>query len=107
MRVPSIVGSISRAMEINSVNHLESNQMLADLLIQPDVRQFGILEFASYESILDVGYRVAIEQLTTWLKEHDLGFQIRRQNDSSLLGLGKTLHNLASVVDSLSQDGIP
>jgi predicted acylesterase/phospholipase RssA/CRP-like cAMP-binding protein len=66
LRVPSLVGSLMRAQEINSVHRMKSIQPLADLLIQPDVRQFGVLDFASFAPIIEVGYQVASEALAEW-----------------------------------------
>jgi len=69
MKVPSLVGTMMRTMEINSAYRYKSMQSLADLLIQPDVRQFGILDFASYEPIIEAGYQAARPQLAAWQEQ--------------------------------------
>jgi predicted acylesterase/phospholipase RssA len=55
-----------RTQEINSVYRMRSIQPLADLLIQPDVRRFGVLDFASYAPIIEAGYQAASEALAEW-----------------------------------------
>jgi predicted acylesterase/phospholipase RssA/CRP-like cAMP-binding protein len=66
LQVPSLLGSLMRVQEINSVYQMKSIQNLADLLIQPDVKQFGVLDFASYAPIAQVGYQTANEALELW-----------------------------------------
>jgi predicted acylesterase/phospholipase RssA len=42
---------------------------MIDLLIHPEVRRFGILDFAAYEAIAQVGYEAALEPLRKWKAE--------------------------------------
>lgn len=69
LRVPSLVGSMMRTMEINTVYHNKETQKLAALLIEPDVKQFGILDFGAYRALIDIGYTAAREALAGW--HHD------------------------------------
>ena len=66
MKVPSLLGSLMRAQEIRSVSGLRRAESLADLVIRPDVSSFGILDFASYEPIIEIGYQVARRELSAW-----------------------------------------
>lgn len=66
LRAPSLVGSMMRTMEINTVYHNKETQKLASLLIEPDVTQFGILDFAAYRALIDIGYETAHEALSRW-----------------------------------------
>jgi predicted acylesterase/phospholipase RssA/CRP-like cAMP-binding protein len=66
LRVPSLADSLARALEVRGAYLIQTRQVLADLLIQPDVRQYATLEFGSYEPIIEAGYRMARERLAGW-----------------------------------------
>lgn len=68
IRAPSLFGGIMRTIEINSVYNSRSPafRRLADLIIQPPVEQFRILDFDSYRAIVDLGYEAAREQIAAW-----------------------------------------
>ncbi len=68
IETPSLIANIMRAMEINSVHQINNRQRLADVLIQPDVGQFGMLDFGSYQQISEAGYLAAREELVRWLE---------------------------------------
>ncbi len=59
MRVPSILHTLMRANEINSIYHLPEIEHLADVMIRPDVEQYRTLDFGAYESIIAAGYSAA------------------------------------------------
>jgi len=69
IRVPTLGANLIRSLEINGVYQIKSKQSLADLLIQPEVKQYPILAFAAYRSIADAGYQVACEQLARWQEQ--------------------------------------
>lgn len=64
--VPTLGANLMRSLEVNSVYQIRSQQGLADLLIQPEVKQYQILAFAAYESIAEAGYQAAREQLAQY-----------------------------------------
>ena len=66
---PKIVPNLMRALEINSAYQIKSNKGMVDLLIQPDVKEFGMLDFAEYATISEIGYKTAREQLVPWKAE--------------------------------------
>ena len=66
VQVPTLATSLIRSLEISSVHRIKSQRKFVDVLIQPDVRQFGLLDFSSYESIAEAGYRTARKQLALW-----------------------------------------
>ena len=68
-QVPTIGASLVRSLEISSVHQIKAQQQYVDVLIQPDVRRFGLLDFGAYESIAEVGYQAAREQLAQWQGE--------------------------------------
>jgi NTE family protein/lysophospholipid hydrolase len=67
-RAPSILGLAMRATEINSANRMRtpSFRALADLLIEPPVDVFPILEFGAWAAIIDIGYRAAAADIANW-----------------------------------------
>jgi predicted acylesterase/phospholipase RssA/CRP-like cAMP-binding protein len=68
IRAPSILGVVMRATEINSANRMRQPlfRALADVLIEPAVEKYGILEFDAYEPIIEIGYRSAQEKVEAW-----------------------------------------
>jgi predicted acylesterase/phospholipase RssA len=66
VQVPTIGASLVRSLEISSVHQIKAQQRYVDVLIQPDVRRFGLLDFGSYESIAQAGYQAARERLVRW-----------------------------------------
>ena len=56
-----------RSLEISSEYQMKVSERLADVVIQPQVGQYGMLEFASYEPISETGYQVAMTELSRWL----------------------------------------
>ena len=68
-KVPNLAVSLIRALEVDSVYLLKSSESLADVLIQPDVRQFTLLDFAAYESIAEVVSQVGREQMAQWQEQ--------------------------------------
>jgi predicted acylesterase/phospholipase RssA/CRP-like cAMP-binding protein len=66
MHVPTLAANLIRSLEISSVHQIKSQQSFVDVLIQPDVKRFGMLDFADYEAVAQVGYQAAREQLALW-----------------------------------------
>lgn len=71
LRSPSLVGTILRTLDINSVHRSRETAMLADIIIRPDVRKWGFLEFASYKEIEQAGYLMALKDLQVWQQKKD------------------------------------
>jgi predicted acylesterase/phospholipase RssA len=69
MRVPSLADSLVRCLRVTGAQQFESMQRYVDMLIEPDVRKVGMLDFASYSSIIDAGYQAAREPLARWLEQ--------------------------------------
>jgi predicted acylesterase/phospholipase RssA len=66
MEVPNLVANLMRALEISSIHQKKSMPGLADLLIEPEVKDYASLDFAAYEPIAEVGYQEALGQLAAW-----------------------------------------
>jgi predicted acylesterase/phospholipase RssA len=73
IQAPKLVPHLMRALEINSAYQIKSNKSMVDLLIQPDVKEFGMLDFAEYGAISEIGYKAALEQLVQWQSQWPLG----------------------------------
>jgi predicted acylesterase/phospholipase RssA len=61
--VPLIFECLTRIMVLHDVNRRESKQQLADIFISPQVQQYGLLEFAAYDPIIEIGYTTAKDVL--------------------------------------------
>lgn len=66
-RVPSIAGTVLRSMDTNSVSRLKRHTHLADLVIQPDVKAYSILDWDSHRAIIDIGRAEADRAMTEYL----------------------------------------
>lgn len=65
-RAPSLIGTLLRTMEVNSLYHRKAAQELADIVIEPDVAEFGIMDFGDYEAIIARGYEAAEQTLRAY-----------------------------------------
>jgi predicted acylesterase/phospholipase RssA len=66
LRAPSLTGVILRSIEINSVHRAREDESYVDVMIYPDVKQFGITEYDQFEEITRIGYEAALEPLREW-----------------------------------------
>lgn len=65
-RMPSIAGTVLRSLDTNSVARLRQYLDLADLVIQPDLEEFSILDWDSYPAVIDAGRDAATRALAGW-----------------------------------------
>lgn len=65
-QVPTLIEIMLRTMEVNSLYHRNTAERLADILIEPDVRDVGALDFAAYRTLIDRGYEAGREELARW-----------------------------------------
>ena len=63
MHVPTIAGTMLRTVEVNSLFHRRTVEQLADVLIEPDVREFNFLDFAAYREMEQRGYEAGLAAL--------------------------------------------
>jgi NTE family protein len=66
--VPSIVQVLMRTTETGNVLSTEVHEQGAELTFNPPVAGVGLMEFAAYERLAEVGYRHAMERLESWDK---------------------------------------
>lgn len=65
-RVPGLASIILKATEAGTQEQVRRNGALADLLIDPQVRRFGMTDVKSFEKIVQAGYDRARELLEDW-----------------------------------------
>jgi predicted acylesterase/phospholipase RssA/CRP-like cAMP-binding protein len=66
LQVPTLTTNLLRILEVNTAHQIMTQRSLADLLILPDVKEYGILDFDEYAPIIEAGYQAAREQLAGW-----------------------------------------
>ena len=66
LQTPTLIGTILRAQEINSVYQSKTGESQADLLIYLDVHRFGFLDFKEHKAITQSGYDSALGPLREW-----------------------------------------
>ena len=67
---PGLFSTVMRANEVRGAALMRSPSFtaLADLIIQPPVEQFSLLQFSQCRSIIDCGYDAAKAALDSWLE---------------------------------------
>ena len=63
IRAPRIAETLFRAADIKSIQRLNETSEMLDVLIEPDVSEFALLDFKSFSKISDIGYAAANEVL--------------------------------------------
>jgi NTE family protein/lysophospholipid hydrolase len=66
IRAPSLIGSILRTQEINSVIYLRANLKLVDLLIEPEVGGFSMSDYDAHDGLISAGYEATRKALAAW-----------------------------------------
>ena len=61
---PLIFENLLRVIALNDVHQARLKHDSCDLYINPPVERFGLLEFQSYEQIINVGYNTAQKVIT-------------------------------------------
>lgn len=64
--LPSLTTLMLKATEIGTLEHSRRHGEMADLLIDPPVRQFGMMDTKSFELIVQAGYDRTRELLQDW-----------------------------------------
>jgi predicted acylesterase/phospholipase RssA len=63
--LPNMLNILYRTTTVGSIGTLETARREADYCLSPPVQQFGVFEWRSVDTIVDIGYRYA----QRWLKE--------------------------------------
>lgn len=64
--LPSPAATLLRASSLSGTFHLGASIELADYAIIPDVSDFGTLDFAAYDAVIEAGYQAAVKRIETW-----------------------------------------
>ncbi|HMM35511.1 MAG TPA: hypothetical protein PKA62_12345, partial [Thermoanaerobaculia bacterium] len=72
-RAPSLVGSILRTQEINSVMALRSGLRFVDLLVEPPVDRFRLNDYGRWAELVEAGYGAAKEALPAFVASRPAG----------------------------------
>jgi hypothetical protein len=65
-RVPKLTSIIMKSSETATLQEVRKHGLMADLLISPDIRKFGITDVKAFEQIVEAGYVCAVEELKNW-----------------------------------------
>jgi predicted acylesterase/phospholipase RssA/CRP-like cAMP-binding protein len=67
-RVPGLSTVLLKATELGTLERVRRMGQQADLLLRPQVRQFGMTEVKSFDRIVQAGYETAKAELPAWLE---------------------------------------
>jgi len=68
IRVPLLPVTLLKTLEINTLRQQRGYKHLADMLLNVDTHEFGLLDFDDYERITQKGYDTAKPIVEAWLK---------------------------------------
>ncbi len=68
LKTPKILETLLRANDIKSIEELERTRSMLNVLIEPRVNTFSLLDFRSFAKISDIGYSTALDSF----KKHQL-----------------------------------
>jgi len=65
VEAPSLFEMLLRTVDVNIAQRLKSLafRQLADVLIEPQISRFGMLDFDAYAELIDIGYQEALPHL--------------------------------------------
>jgi predicted acylesterase/phospholipase RssA/CRP-like cAMP-binding protein len=67
-RVPRLMTTLLKSTELGTLAKVQEQGQRADLLLHPPVRKFGMTEVKSFDEMVEVTYRYALEALASWQK---------------------------------------
>lgn len=65
-RIPGLTSILLKSTEAGTQEEVRRNGALADLLIDPQVRRFGMTNVKAFDDIVKAGYERAVELLENW-----------------------------------------
>jgi NTE family protein len=65
-RIPGLTSIMLKSIETGTLAEVRRLGQMADLLIDPDIRRFGMTDVKSYDKIVQAGYERACELLENW-----------------------------------------
>ena len=67
-RVPGLSTVLLKATELGTLERVRQLGRQADLLLHPEVRQFGMTEVRAFDRIVQAGYEHAMAEIPAWLE---------------------------------------
>ena len=61
--IPNMLNILYRTTTVGSIRFLEAAKSAADLCLDPPVRGFGVFDWRSIDTVIDIGYRYALRKL--------------------------------------------
>jgi len=69
IKAPSIIDTLKRATELNSVQKRRETKALVDIFINPPVTAYGLTQFEAYQTLIQAGYESAQAAIQAWQTE--------------------------------------
>lgn len=66
LRSPSLIGTVMHSTEVNGLRLAKNAEKWVALMIYPDVKEFGPMDYDAQKAIIQAGYDAAIEPLRRW-----------------------------------------
>ncbi len=67
-KAPSLIGIISRATVLSSIDQLNATKDRAEIYLNPPVSKYGTFDVKSAEQMIEIGYQHTRERLEEWQK---------------------------------------
>jgi predicted acylesterase/phospholipase RssA len=106
MSVPMIYGTLLRVMALHEVHQEQAKRRLADIYLAPAVEKYDILDFGSYDPIIEIGYQAALEAFAAanWQLHEPAKKPVTPAASAVSAGpLQKTLADLETILDDLQR----
>jgi NTE family protein len=71
-RLPSVIGTLMRSLEINSLDQIRNARTMADFIIELDLSDFNSLNFDKHVEIIEAGYETARQRIEEWLQQNHI-----------------------------------
>lgn len=65
-KFPNILDILTRTAELSCINRKQQTIVDADLYLRPPVDNFKLLDFKSFDKLVDIGYAYAKEEIKKW-----------------------------------------
>lgn len=66
LRAPTVMGTILRSLDVNSMKKTKQTERYLELSIKPDVRKFTMNDYSKWKKIAQAGYDASYEPLKIW-----------------------------------------
>jgi predicted acylesterase/phospholipase RssA/CRP-like cAMP-binding protein len=70
LNIPNIFVILLRTTMLRSINYASLSKAVADFYMHPPIEPFSLLEFKSFEKIMEVGYEFAQKEIEDWKKDN-------------------------------------